>query len=146
MALNEEFEESQVKRRLFIEPTAVLGTDRRNPDLMICNSRSVIGVVEFKYLPKARPSPRKDIDTLKRLCNTAGEVTISNERYRGPSKPRRYTVAQNAVFCWAAVYSSPRLLDLPTEAIESIGGRFIRLDALTQENGPAEIGKGCMPS
>lgn len=139
MALSEEFERGEVSRNLFVEPSAILGSDRRCPDLIVCNTRSVIGVVEFKYLPRAKPSFAKDLNTLKRLRNTAGKITISNERYRGSSKPRSYTMAEDAVFCWAAVYSSLGVLKLPSEVTKAIGPGFLRLDALTRDNGPAVI-------
>lgn len=139
MALSEEFERRAVRRRLFVEPNVIFGSDRRCPDLIVCNARSVIGVVEFKYVPRARPGFAKDLDTLKRLRNTAGRITISNERYRGNSKARNYTMAEDAVLCVAAIYSSLEVLELPSEAIEAIGPGFLRLDALTRDNGPAVI-------
>jgi hypothetical protein len=56
-ALMEAFKEDGVRRRLFVEPRLSVGAreTRRYPDIVICNQRSVIGVVELKYLPKGRP-------------------------------------------------------------------------------------------
>lgn len=142
MALNDEFERGEVRRSLFVEPNVIFGADRRCPDLIVCNTRSVIGVVEFKYVPRARPAFAKDLDTLKRLRNTAGRLTISNERYRGNSMAQSYTMAEDAVLCVAAVYSSRSVLELPSEATRAIGPGFLRLDALTRDNGPAEIVDG----
>jgi hypothetical protein len=45
-------------RRLFIEPSLTIrgrsGVKRIIPDIVICNTREVISVVELKYLPRAQ--------------------------------------------------------------------------------------------
>lgn len=52
-------------RRMFIEPklkATVAALDGqvkpefRFPDIVICNTREVIGIVEVKYLPRAKPN------------------------------------------------------------------------------------------
>ncbi len=54
-ALLDKFEQGGVaqNRRIFIEPTLVVGHSNivRKPDIVICNSRSIVGVVELKYKP-----------------------------------------------------------------------------------------------
>ena len=53
------------KRRIFVEPRLSIGNDIRYPDLVICNNNRIIGVVELKYLPRAKkPSYDKDRGTL----------------------------------------------------------------------------------
>lgn len=132
MNLLKAFGDDKVKRYLFIEPKVDFDEENlfRYPDLVICNQKHVIGVVELKYTPRARPSISKDIDTLKRL-SSARNVKLSNDRYRGPSKGKSYGIAKDAVFCWAGVYSAPML---ENSDLESFPGNFLRLDALTSRS------------
>lgn len=138
-ALMREFEIAGVERRLFIEPTVVLGTDGiRCPDLIICNSQRIIGVVEFKYGPRAVAECKKDIETLALLVKHANAVTLSNERFRGEGALKTYALAEDAVLCWAAVYADD-FLELQHPSLPSLGERFLRLDAVTHESAPATI-------
>lgn len=140
VALLEEFRRSRLPRRLFIEPTILFRDSvRRSPDLLICNTTQIIGVVEFKYTPRAIPSFRKDLDTLTCVHGATGVVTIANERFRGEGKPRRYTVAADAVFCWAGVYSRIDPLRLPSRTVNRLGLSFLRLDALTRADAPPVV-------
>ncbi|MDX1946008.1 MAG: hypothetical protein SFU86_11475 [Pirellulaceae bacterium] len=131
--LLKEFRRRRVSRRLFIEPTLqFVDKVMRTPDLLICNTKQIIGVVEFKYCPRARPKTGKDLKTLARIRDTTGVISIQNERYLGEGKLRQYSVAEDAVFCWAGVYRSdePIALDLPG---------LLRLDALTACNAPPAV-------
>ena len=53
--LNSIFSEN---RRMFIEPGLVFENDGENnkliPDLVICNKKEVIGIIELKYLPRVQ--------------------------------------------------------------------------------------------
>ena len=139
IALLEEFRASKVIRRLFVEPTILFGdSTKRSPDLVICNSRQVIGVVEFKYVPRARPTVEKDMNTLLRLGSADRGIGIANDRFRGVGEVRHYTVASDAVLCWAGVYAG-KLLALPPRTVLKLGGRFMRLDALTRDGAAVEI-------
>ena len=62
-ALTEAFKEDQVRRRIFVEPclSRGAGESKRYPDIVICNQRSVIGIVELKYRPKGRAPYQKDL-------------------------------------------------------------------------------------
>jgi hypothetical protein len=98
---------------MFIEP-AVRFQDESGicyPDLLICNSLEVIGVVELKYTPRASRSPiRKDIRALCRLANYEGELAVSNQRFRGPqAKIRPYRFSSHVVFVWAGIHAEPEL-------------------------------------
>jgi hypothetical protein len=111
-ALMEQFkgDDDDPNRRLFIEPTVVFGTgDKRFPDVVVCNARSIIGVIELKYRPKTiltKESYEKDIRTLELFANHS--IEFANERFLGPQKkrswPKKYPLARNAVLCWAGVY------------------------------------------
>src|SRR5438105_1802416 len=64
-------------RLMFIEPRIVVAAADGDvvllPDIVICNSRQVIGVIELKYQPRVSPSHKKDIASLARLavCKTS---------------------------------------------------------------------------
>jgi hypothetical protein len=138
-ALMREFEMAGSERRLFIEPTVMLGIDGiRCPDLIICNSQRIIGVVEFKYAPRAVPEFTKDLETLALLTKHASSITLANERFRGEGLSKTYPLADDAVLCWAAVYADT-LIDLQHWSLPSLAGRFMRLDAVTHESAPAKI-------
>src|SRR5512139_4141744 len=74
-------------RRMFIEPHVAVRTENGTvsllPDLVICNSRQVIGVIELKYQPRTTPSYAKDINSLATLATHREGITFQNERYRG---------------------------------------------------------------
>src|SRR5690606_13711830 len=58
----------RTNRRMFIElGLSISGTNHqvRYPDIVICHSRSVIGISELKYLPRTRPAWQKDIATFR---------------------------------------------------------------------------------
>ncbi|MGC1276431.1 MAG: hypothetical protein WBC44_22235 [Planctomycetaceae bacterium] len=131
------FGESGKERRIFVEPCVKSVDGRRYPDLLICNAHRIIGVVEIKYLPRGKPKYDKDFDTLSFFATHPGGLTVSNDRYRGVSvKKRAFQLADDAVLCWAGVYTGERLnlrLDEPH------GDRFLQLDALTVNDGKPTI-------
>jgi len=49
-------------RRLFIEPVGA-SLIKLIPDIVVCNTRAVISVIELKYLPRAQPKHSQDIKT-----------------------------------------------------------------------------------
>ena len=133
-ALLKQFSEKAVERKVFIEPKIEFDDGKnRHPDIVICNRDRIIGVVELKYKPRGRPAVDKDINTLLRICRAKGALTLANERYLGPSKPKKYVLAADAVLCWAGIYTGTRL-DLPPVSIEEMGDRFKRLDGLTSKS------------
>ncbi len=102
MELLKQFEAGNLQRRVFIEPNIQTSCGKtRFPDVVICNSQKVIGIVELKYTPRGRPNTEKDLETLS--LTTSESFEISNERYQGPQKnPRKiYSIADDAIMCWA---------------------------------------------
>ncbi len=134
------FSERKLQRRLFIEPAVSVGSgETRFPDLVICNSLRVIGVVEFKFVPRGLPATKKDLKTLS-ILGSSPEVEISCDRFRGrPIKSRKYRIAADAVLCWAGVYADKSPIDFPDESLEKIRTRFLRLDAITKKDEDPEI-------
>ena len=123
-------------RRMFIEPCmSILGQDRedRFPDLVICNTRHVIGIVELKYQPRMRPSWRKDIDTFHWLAKNQSNIAITNSRYRGAEADARvYPLAQQVLYVWAGVHAeSP--IRLADHIAPELSPMFLALHAETHD-------------
>jgi len=137
-ALLEQFD--NLSRRIFIEPrlsqAGVKGS--RYPDVVICHSEQIIGVVELKYQPRGRPTYEKDLNTLRWIAENHEQIKVSNDRYFGPpAKARVFSLAPDAVLCWAGVYKGAQenvSQFVPTE----LKARFLGLHALTSQDG-AEI-------
>lgn len=132
LALQKQFG-GNVSRKLFIEPSIRLGDEVRYPDLVICNSRAIIGVVELKYLPRVAPKFNKDIDTLRRVAEQGRQLTIENKRFFGKkSAPLSYTLSEDAVLCWAGIYKCHANAGHAKPKVpEALSGRYLQLDALT---------------
>jgi hypothetical protein len=125
--------EEKNRRRIFVEPTVILpGCQKRcYPDLVICNSQRVIGVVEFKYTPRTLPDTMKDFDTLRFISEAVGqELTINNNRHRGPSEVRHYQVANDAVLCWAAIHTDQKTLKIEPDQTNPLSKRYLELRAV----------------
>lgn len=128
------FETDGVRRYLFVEPTLVLDDGQRvHPDLLVCNSRQIIGAIELKYQPNVRPRYAKDFATLDALARESGSIRLENRRYRGPGRGERaFTLSTDPLFVWAGVYRSPfqDITSNGTPFIET--SRLLILHAVTQ--------------
>ena len=96
-------------RRTFIEPRIHCETDtaipKLFPDLIVCNSRSVIAVIELKYTPRMNPQFKKDLRTLNWLATNKSTLYVENTRYLGQNKRQhRYVLADHVLFGWASVH------------------------------------------
>ena len=143
-ALLQAFDDAGVKRKIFVEPrlSTVDGGDRRYPDMVVCNSRSVIGIVELKYLPRTRPKYRKDLQTLERASQVHADLEIYSNRFLGKRRNKlTYPLAADSVLCWAGIYTGSRP-DLRSTLSKSARSRFLQLDAITSENANPEIVAG----
>lgn len=133
-ALLQEFQASKTARRLFIEPRLRFsdGSAGRHPDVVICNTKSIVGLVEIKYVPRGKPTYEKDLETLRLAVANAETLTISNDRFRGVTSDNRpYPLARDAVLCWAGVYAGTAV-DLRAKiSDQSLASRFLQLNALT---------------
>jgi len=135
-ALLQEFD--GLERRLFIEPRMTTHTlERRFPDIVIRNSKQVIGVVEIKYQPRGHAIYEKDLETLQWVASHPDGFTISNDRYLGPRDKKKYTLAGDAVLCWAGVYKGKQE-DVKSQVSALLHPRFLDLHALTHPNEPAQ--------
>ena len=130
-------------RRIFIEPTLVVGRSNavRKPDIVICNSRSIIGVVELKYKPKGHPRTKKDLETLDWMASHPEGVRVQNDRYLGVVRDdRAYPLVGDAVLCWAGVH-----MGMAEPVSQQISPRmkkyFVELHAVTKPDDDPVIGR-----
>jgi len=131
---------------MFIEPNITFKTNkgitRIIPDLVICNTKEVIGVIELKYGPRANPKFAKDIQSLSSIAKHRGNIILTNERYLGDAADgKRYKLSKNILFIWAGVHASPhnkisteRKTKLYSEGRPELDGCFIELHAETRKN------------
>ena len=131
--LNKKFKDKS--RRMFIEPSVTIDDKKKKkkftPDLVICNSESVIAIIEMKYLPRAKPATVKDMETLKCLSKYRDQIVIKNSRFRGTGKsPREFRLGDKVHFVWAGVHSLPKAR---VKANKKLDGCFLQLHAITKD-------------
>lgn len=141
-ALLDEFKDQA--RRLFIEPKLSFPSfsSGRHPDIVICNTKQIVGIVEIKYVPRGRPSYFKDLETLRQAVEESTELRLSNDRYRGiatNSKP--YTLARDAVLCWAGVYAGEEIRIHCSVKSRSLRAHLLQLSALTAKDKKAKVAR-----
>ena len=131
-------------RRMFIEPAVTLsmkaGTKTLYPDLVICNSKQIIAVIELKYQPRIQPSYHKDVETLRLIAAHRSEINLSNSRYRGTEvDSKAYGLAREAIFVWAGVHREPNCVSgndsvaILTASTPELRGSFLELHASTRD-------------
>ena len=129
-------------RRLFIEPSFSLKlkgkTKNLYPDIVVCNSKEIIAVIEIKYLPRGKPKYEKDIETLSLLSQHRDKLSISNFRYRGiEADAKEYILSKNILFVWAGIHKS-EVVEKPESFANGrkyIEGSYLQLHAATNEGG-----------
>lgn len=135
-------------RRMFIEPGLVIvkdsahGRERtvRVPDLVICNSVEVIGVVEIKYQPRGKPNYAKDLKTLAWIAENGQEFAIANDRFRGKAvDSHKYKMSKSVVYVWAGVHRDSEVF-LPVP--ENLKSNFLELHAITNKDGDPMVRVG----
>ena len=128
-------------RRLFLEPGITIrtqnGPKKLFPDIVVCNSREVVSVIELKYLPRAQPRYKKDMETLSLIAENRQQVIIANDRFRGAEKDsNKYALSKNILFVWAGVHAKEKvetntLFSLSHKALD---GCYLQLHAVTESN------------
>lgn len=143
------FEKEGLNRQLFIEPKVSIGAgagagaSRLHPDILVCNSREVIGIVELKYQPLRRPSWEKDFRSLESVGWSASEIEVENRRYQGPERgAQRFALAHSPLFVWAGVYAAPYRQIPSGEAPEDIASNLLVLHAVTHADRAPECFSG----
>lgn len=126
-------------RRMFIEPSLNVLDKCRYPDIVICNTREIIAIIELKYLPRGKPTWSKDITTFHWLDENKKNVSITNTRFRGIEADKRtYSLAKNVLYVWAGVHavSNTSLLEYINPILWP---RFLALHAETQQSNPVQL-------
>jgi len=126
-------------QRIFIEPPfsfKVKGEVKvLYPDIVICNTKEVICVIELKYLPRGRPQYKKDIQSLALISKYRRQILIKNERFRGVEKDSKpYTLSDNVLFVWASIHdgSKSEVEHLYSHGYKSLDGCYLQLHAETE--------------
>jgi hypothetical protein len=111
------------------------------PDLVVCNTRYVIVVIELKYTPKVGPRYRKDINSLACIARDRHIISIANARFRGSVRDsRQYTPGRHVLFVWAGVHRPDRSDDGPYAATHrALNGCFLELHAETDAEGDPRV-------
>ncbi len=135
-------------RRIFIEPRVFDGKDpsrRWFPDMVVCNSREVIAVLEMKYTPRGYPKYERDIEKLKSIAKLRKRLHVANTRYLGvPVDDREYTFSPKTLFLWVGVHRPfPGFED--SEVPRLVGGNshfrnsLVQFHALTTASAAPEL-------
>lgn len=126
-------------QRLFLEPIFRVETGIVYPDLVICNSRTIIGVVEIKYLPRTHPKFSKDLKTLAALANERKDLKMENVRFRGVEAEQvKFKFSEHVLFVWAGIHRSEfAALDaFEARRHEAIGEYYFEMHGLTNDGEP----------
>jgi len=128
-------------RRLFIEPGISINTTdgikKLAPDIVVCNTKEVISIIELKYLPRAQPKFLKDIKNLSLIAQNRELITIANNRFRGAEKDsNNYTLSKNILFVWAGVHAKIKIENrvLFSDNYVSLDNCYLQLHAETESN------------
>lgn len=142
------FDEEGLNRQLFIEPrvTVYQGESRLHPDILVCNSREVIGIIELKYQPLRRPSWEKDFRSLESVSWDSDQIEVDNRRYKGPNPGSRvFSIARKPLFVWAGVYAAPRREIPAGEPCAEIADNLLVLHAVTHADQTPDCFAGTRP-
>ena len=114
------------------------------PDIIICSTQKIIGVVELKYQPKRLPTYKHDLLKLATLASYRGnhELVMTHHRYLGPEPcDTKYEFAKDVLFVWAGVHRKPKSsYQLPDAGLlykgyeHELKGAFLALHAETSES------------
>jgi hypothetical protein len=136
--------------KYYIEPTIIGGANfSRIPDLIICNAKYIISVIEFKYIPRfvnGRNSEanqegfnsgiEKDMETLSLMKNIEC-IKYYNERYVGVENgTKTLQIADDAVLCWAGVYGGEEMA-APDDLNKC--NKYLQMSAITEMGKEAKI-------
>jgi len=131
--LKTELTKADWTRQIFFEPSFsdLMSGKRHCPDVVICDSKKIVAVIELKFCPRGRPETSKDMETLQWFASNCGTIELKNKRHNGPVVPSPvYSMAEDAVLSWAGIYSGPAVrLDSPAEH-----SNFLAMHALTSRD------------
>ena len=133
-------------RRLFIEPRMTIQTKNGKrkiyPDIVVCNTKQVISVIELKYLPRTNPRYKKDLKKLALIAKKRNKISIANVRFLGTEKDsKEYTLSSNILFVWAGIHKKQKQTDnfLYSNGYKSLENCYLQLHAETELNSKPKI-------
>ena len=117
------------------------GLKKLVPDIVVCNSKEVISVVELKYLPRTQPKYKKDIESLAFIAQNRQRIIIANHRFRGAEKDtNKYALSKNVLFVWAGVHAKEKTDgELYSFAHKQLDGCYLQLNAITEKNSKPRV-------
>ena len=131
-------------RRLFIEPRMTIKTKKGKrkiyPDIVVCNTKQVISVIELKYLPRTNPRYEKDIKKLALIAKKRNKISIANVRFLGTEKDsKEYTLSSNILFVWAGIHKKQTDNFLYSNRFKSLENCYLQLHAETELNSKPKL-------
>ena len=133
------------QRRMFIEPGISYQENgiRKQifPDIVICNSREVVAVIELKYHPKILRPFTKDLQSLNTISKYRKTISLRNSRFNGLEfDSKKYPCSQQILFVWAGVHRGTYdEINRPALKFEHLEGCFLELHAETKKSSSPEI-------
>jgi hypothetical protein len=130
---------------MFIEPGITYsdkGVVRRIfPDIVICNSREIVAVIELKFHPKVRPPFTKDLASLNNISKHRNSISLSNSRFNGIEfDPKTYTGSSQILFAWAGIHKGCYdEQDWAAWRYPHLKGCYVELHAETKRSSDPEI-------
>lgn len=128
-------------RRLFIEPGITIKTKdelkKLVPDIVVCNTKEVIAVIELKYLPRVQPRYKKDINSLSLIAKNRRKISIANDRFKGAEKDaNKYALSKSVLFVWAGVHAKEKveMNALFSAGHKALDGCYLQLHAVTESH------------
>ncbi len=109
---------------------------------MVHNKKEVISIIELKYLPRAQPRYKKDLENLSYVTNNRTRILIANDRFRGAEIAGiEYCLSITILFVWASVHAKDKSESnqLYSADYKSLGGCYLELHAETKPNLTPEI-------
>lgn len=99
---------------IFVEPRLKLPNTEQGkprhiiPDLVICRSKSVIAVIELKFMPRAAPNFLADIKKLRSIYVERASIQLHLPRFMGISaKEHAYKITDKTQFVLGCISNKP---------------------------------------
>ncbi len=133
-------------RRIFIAPTFSMrtkgGIRRIVPDLVVCNTREVISVIEVKFCPGDHPRYKKAIENLAAIAEHRNQISVDLQQLHDKDKQlKNFSMSKHILFVWACVHAKNNSVgdDLYAADYDVLSNCFLELHASTQKNRKPQV-------
>jgi hypothetical protein len=95
--------------KVFVEPVIKYydsGSPQYKPDLVICQNKKILAIIELKFAPNWDPKIKADLDKLNLLANQDGiadKYYVSRKPRTGEWEDREYEITPSTVFIIAVI-------------------------------------------